>query len=122
MKRLLIVVGAVLGVVIIGVVALLAVTFMGRQTIVDGQEVNGARIVEGGCGSVAVIPINERQVALIDAGEDQAGEAIKRELMRRQLSSDAVAVILLTHGPPDHTGAIKQFPQARVMALEAEVP
>jgi hydroxyacylglutathione hydrolase len=122
MKRLLKVAGVVLLVVILAVAAVLAVTFMGRQPIEDGQEFSGMRIVQDGFGSVAIIAINDRQVALIDAGGDQSGEAIKRELMRRQLSSDAVAVILLTHGHFDHTGALNQFPQAQVMALEAEVP
>jgi glyoxylase-like metal-dependent hydrolase (beta-lactamase superfamily II) len=122
MKRLLKVAGVVLVIVIIGVGALLAVTFMGRRTIVDGQDVNGMRIVADGFASVGVIPLNDRQVALIDAGQDQSGDAIKRELMRRNLPVDAVAMILLTHGHPDHIGAVSQFPQAQVMALEAEVP
>ena len=122
MKRVLKIAGLLLLVVIVAVGALLAVTFMGRRPVVDGQEVNGIRIVEDGFASLAVIPINERQVALVDAGEDQGAEAIKRELTRRQLSADAVAAILLTHGHPDHTGAIRQFPRAEIMALEAEVP
>ncbi|MBF8301593.1 MAG: hypothetical protein HW394_1963, partial [Acidobacteria bacterium] len=49
-------------------------------------------------------------------------EAILGELLRRQMGPDAVVAILLTHGHPDHTGAIRRFPQAQVMALEAEVP
>jgi glyoxylase-like metal-dependent hydrolase (beta-lactamase superfamily II) len=114
--------GLVVLVLVIAVVALLAVTFMGRRPIRDGQDVNGMRIVADGLASVAVVPMNDRQVALIDAGNDESGEAIKRELARRQLGPDAVAIILLTHGHPDHMGALNQFPQAQVMALEAEVP
>jgi glyoxylase-like metal-dependent hydrolase (beta-lactamase superfamily II) len=100
----------------------LAVTFMGRRPLIDGQDVGGVRVVADGFAGIAVIPIDDRQVALVDAGQDQAGEAIKRELNRRQLDPAAVTAILLTHGHPDHTGAIQQFPQAQVMALEAEVP
>lgn len=121
MKRIL-KIGAllVLGLVI-GVAALLAVTFMGRRPVMDGQEVGRVRVITDGFSSLAVISTSDRQVALVDAGEDQAGAAILAELMRRGLGPDAVAAILLTHGHPDHTGAIRQFPRAQVMALEAEV-
>jgi glyoxylase-like metal-dependent hydrolase (beta-lactamase superfamily II) len=122
MKRILKVVGLVLLVVILGVAAVLAVTFMGRQPIQDGQEFSGMRIVEDGFTAVGVIPINDRQVALVDTGQDASGDVIKRELTRRKLQPDAVSAILVTHGHPDHIGALGQFPQARVMALEAEVP
>ena len=69
-----------------------------------------------------MIPISDRQVAIVDAGEDQAGEAFLRELLRRQMGPDAVATILLARGHPDHTGAIRQFQQAQLIALGAEVP
>jgi hydroxyacylglutathione hydrolase len=122
MKRTLKIVGAVLLVVILAVAAVLAVTFMGRQPIEDGQEFSGMRIIEDGFTAVGVIPINDRQVALVDTGQDSSGEVIKRELARRQLQPGSVAAILVTHGHPDHIGALGQFPEARVMALEAEVP
>lgn len=122
MKRVLKIVGLLVLVLVIGVISLLAVTFMGRRSLMDGQEIARIRVVADGFASLAVIPISDRQVALIDAGEDEAGEAILRELRRRQMGADAVAAILLTHGHPDHAGAIRRFPQAQVMALEAEVP
>jgi hydroxyacylglutathione hydrolase len=122
MKRVLKIAGLLVLVLVIGVASLLAVTFMGRRALMDGQEVSRIRIIADGFSSLAVIPISDRKVALVDAGEDQAGEAILRELMRRQLGPEAVTAILLTHGHPDHTGAIRQFPKAQVMALEAEVP
>ena len=122
MKRILKIVGVLILVVMISVGTLLAVTFMGRRPVMAGHEVNGIRVIEDGFSSLSVIPIGDRQVALVDAGEDQAGEAILAELARRQLGPDAVAAILLTHGHPDHTGAIGRFPAAQVMALEAEVP
>jgi len=122
MKRMLKTVGVLVLAVVIGVVWLVAVTFMGRRAVVDGQQVNMVRVISDGFSSLAVISISARQVALVDAGEGQAGEAILEELLRRQMGPDAVVAILLTHGHPDHTGAIRQFPQAQVMALEAEVP
>jgi glyoxylase-like metal-dependent hydrolase (beta-lactamase superfamily II) len=122
MKRILKIAALVVLVLAVGVAALLAVTFMGRRPLIDGQDVGGVRVVADGFAGIVVIPIDDRQVALVDAGQDQAGDAIKRELNRRQLDPAAVTAILLTHGHPDHTGAIRQFPRAQVMALEAEVP
>jgi glyoxylase-like metal-dependent hydrolase (beta-lactamase superfamily II) len=61
-------------------------------------------------------------VALIDAGNDDNAEGIIAELRRRQLEAANVTAILLTHGHPDHIGGIGQFPDAEVMALEADVP
>jgi glyoxylase-like metal-dependent hydrolase (beta-lactamase superfamily II) len=122
LKRVLKIAALVLLVLIVTVAAVLAVTFMGRRPVMDGQEVNGVRIIEDGFTAIGIIPINDRQVALVDTGQDAAGEAIKRELARRQLQPESVAVILVTHGHQDHIGAIGQFPQAQVMALEAEVP
>ena len=122
MRRVLKIAGLVLLVLIVTVAAVLAVTFMGRQPVMDGQEVNGMRIIEDGFTAVGVIPINDRQVALVDTGQDATGEVLKRELARRQLQPESVAMILVTHGHLDHIGALGQFPQAQVMALEAEVP
>ncbi len=122
LKRMMKIVGLLVLVLVIGVAWLLAVTFLGRRAVMDGQEIDRVRVIADGFSSVAMIPIGDRQVALVDAGEDEAGEAILSELSRRQLGPDAVTAILLTHGHPDHTAAIGRFPQARVMALEAEVP
>jgi glyoxylase-like metal-dependent hydrolase (beta-lactamase superfamily II) len=122
MKRLLKIAALVVLVLIVGVASVFAVTFMGRKPVMDGQEIGPVRVIEDGFSSLAVVAVNDRQVALVDAGNDPAGAAIANELMRRQLPTEAVVAILLTHGHPDHTGAIRQFPNAQVMALEAEVP
>jgi glyoxylase-like metal-dependent hydrolase (beta-lactamase superfamily II) len=122
MKRVLKIVGAVLAVFVLAVVALLAATFMGRQSITDGADAGGFRIVKDGVVSVAVIPISEREVALVDAGNDKAATAILAELSRRHLGPDAVTTILITHGHPDHTGGVAMFPRAQVVALGTEAP
>ena len=122
MKRILKIVGLLVVVLVVGIVALLAVTFMGRQSITDGVEINGIRIVQDGMVSVGVIPVSDREVALVDGGNDADATAILAELTRRQLGPDAVTTIFVTHGHPDHVGGIKKFPNAQVVSLQAEVP
>jgi hydroxyacylglutathione hydrolase len=120
MKRALKIVGLLVAILVASVVALLAATFMGRQSITDGAEVSGFRIVKDGIVSVAVIPVSEKEVALVDAGNDKGATAILAELSRRHLGPDAVTTILLTHGHPDHTGGVGMFPKAQVISLETE--
>src|SRR5262245_1079602 len=122
MKRVLKVIALVVVLLVAGIAGLLAYTFMGRSPVADGRDIGRVRIVADGFSSVAVVRVDDQRVALVDAGEDETGEAILGELKRRNLGPDAVAAILLTHGHPDHTGAILQFPKAEVMALEEEVP
>jgi glyoxylase-like metal-dependent hydrolase (beta-lactamase superfamily II) len=121
MKRWLLGIGLVVGVLVIVVVAVLAATFLGRQSIADGTKIGRVRIVKDGIVSVGVINVGAGQVALVDAGTDGEGKAILAELSRRQIQPSAVTAILITHGHQDHTAAIKLFPQARVVALEKEV-
>jgi glyoxylase-like metal-dependent hydrolase (beta-lactamase superfamily II) len=122
MKRLLKIVAMVVLLVVVSVAGLFAYTFMGRSPVAGGRDIGRVHIVADGFSSVAVIRIDDRRVALVDAGEDETGEAILGELRRRNLGADAVSAIFLTHGHPDHTGAILRFPNAEVMALQAEVP
>ena len=120
MKRGLKIVGALVAVLVVAVVALLAATFMGRQSITDGVDADGIRIVKDGIVSVGVIPVSDSEVALVDAGNDKSAAAILAELSRRHLGPDAVTTILITHGHPDHTGGVLMFPKAQVIALDAE--
>ena len=121
MKRILKIVGLVIGLLVIVAVGAIASAFVGRQSITDGFETSGIRIVKDGIVSVAFVPIGTGEVALIDAGNDKSGKAILAELDRRKLGRDTVKAILLTHGHPDHTAAILLFPSAQVMALGPEV-
>jgi glyoxylase-like metal-dependent hydrolase (beta-lactamase superfamily II) len=93
---------------------------LGRRSAEDGVVVNGVRIVKDGMVTIGVVPVTDTTVALIDAGNDKAGTAILAELSRRKLDRNAVVAILITHGHPDHTGAIAVFPRAEVMALDRE--
>jgi len=120
MKRVLKIAGLVILVVLICVGGLIAYTFSGRKPITDGADLNGIRIVKDGIVSIAVIPLSDGKIALIDAGNDAEGKAILAELSARRLGPDAVTAIFLTHGHPDHTAGVKLFPKAEVMAMENE--
>ena len=121
MKRILTVVGILILLLLLTAAVIIGSAFIGRQAITDGFEINGIRIVKDGIVTIAVVPVNTNEVALIDAGNDGSGKAILAELSRRHLGPDAVTAILLTHGHPDHTAAIRLFGKAQVMALEPDV-
>lgn len=104
------------------VFAAIALVVLGRHPVADGFESNGIRIVKDGVVSVAVIPLGNGKVALVDAGYDKGGKAILTDLSRRKLTPESVAAILLTHSHPDHIAAIDLFPKAEVMALDLEMP
>jgi len=122
MKKTLKIVGLVVLVLVLGVGGLLAATFMGRQSITDGADAGGMRIVKDGVVSVGMIPISDKEVALVDAGNDKNAKAILDELSRRHLGPDAVTTIMLTHGHPDHIGGVAMFPKAQVISLDVEQP
>jgi glyoxylase-like metal-dependent hydrolase (beta-lactamase superfamily II) len=124
LKRILKIGGITMAAIVLLIVGAAAVVFgpffMTRQPIVDGFEINGIRFLQNGIVTFAVVPVGPNEVVLIDGGTDTSGEAALAELSRRNLTSDAVKAILVTHGHGDHTGAAVAFPQADVMALEAE--
>lgn len=121
MKKTLKIIALVILVLVIAAAVPIASAMLGRKSADDGVEVNGVRIVKDGFVTIGVVPISDKGVALIDAGNDKTGAAILGELSRRKLDRDAVAAILITHGHQDHTAAIALFPKAEVMSLEREV-
>ena len=121
MMRILKILGLLILLLLITAAVLIGSAFIGRQSITDGAEISGIHIVKDGIVSVAIVPINEKEVALIDAGNDPSGKAILAGLAKLVLGAENVTVILLTHGHADHTAAIHLFPKAQVMALEPEV-
>jgi ribonuclease BN (tRNA processing enzyme) len=117
MKRILIIGGLVVLVLVLAVVGVVAATFMGRKSIADGQDLGGgARVVADGFSGIAMIPVGEQRVLLVDAGQDTGGDAIRAALSRDGLSPDAVVAVLVTHGHADHTGALKLFPHAEIFS------
>jgi len=120
-KRILLIVGFVLLVILVVAVITVASAFMGRRAIPERTEVNGVAVVKDGIVSIGIVPLNAVHAALIDAGTDASGKAILAELARRNLGPDAVTAILLTHGHQDHIAGVPLFPAAKVMALAEEV-
>ena len=122
MKRALQVLGVVV-LLLVGVVAAIGYSaFGGNKRLVDGAGLpGGARVVKDGFVGLFVLPAGEKEVALIDAGNDASGTALLAELSRRGLGPDAVKAIFLTHGHGDHLGGCRLFPNAQVLAFPADV-
>ena len=78
--------------------------FLTLKRLPQRAEINGVVVVKDGMVSASLVPFNEGEVALIDAGNDAEAKAILAELSRRGLTADDVKVILLTHGDADHVG------------------
>lgn len=122
MKRVLLIVAAVVALLVGGLAATFGSIFGGLKATTDGQDLpGGARRVLDGYTSSYVLPIGEKEVALVDCGNDPEAKTIKAELQRRGLGVDAVKAILVTHGHPDHIGGCKQFPAAQVYVGEADL-
>ena len=120
--RILKIIGLLVGVLIVALVALLAITFSGGAPIQDGQRLGGVEVVKDGIVSAFIVDIGDHEVALVDAGNDRGARAILSALARRNLGINAVKAILLTHGDRDHTAGAVAFPRAAVMALQADIP
>jgi glyoxylase-like metal-dependent hydrolase (beta-lactamase superfamily II) len=121
MKRLLKWLGLALLAVVVALAILIGVTFAGNAPLTDGQDLGGVRLVKDGMVAAFVVDTGEKEVALVDSGNDAAGKAILAELSRRGLGPDAVKAIFLTHGHPDHVKGVHLFPQAAVFAMKADV-
>jgi hydroxyacylglutathione hydrolase len=121
MKRALKVVGLLLLIAIVAIGGMMAWVFTGNGEIPDGREIEAvARIVKDGFVSVAVIDLGDGRLALIDAGNDKDGKALRAELSRRGRGPDDVAAVLITHGHPDHVAALPLFRKAQLFAMQAE--
>jgi hydroxyacylglutathione hydrolase len=119
--RLLKILGMLMGALLLALAVVLAVTFSGGLPIQDGQRLDGVEVVKDGFVSSFIVDINDKNVILVDAGNDRAAKPILAALARRSLDATAVRAILLTHGDRDHTAGVLAFPLAQVMALAPDV-
>jgi len=121
-KRILIALGAIVGVLALAIGALAYTMFANLAPVVDGKElVPGIRIVKDGYVTIGVIDNGDGHVALVDCGNDKTGKAILADLASHGESQSSVRMILITHGHPDHTAGCALFPQAAIASLRTEV-
>lgn len=80
------------------------------------EELAGGLRLRSGYSSAFLLPINtqETEFILIDAGADKTAEEILAVLAYKGVDASAVKAILVTHGHPDHTAGIRQFPDAEI--------
>ena len=122
MKRVLILIVAVVVVLLAIIAALFGPLVIGVKPMPEDMEINGVRFIKDGFVLVNIIDVGQREVILIDGGIDTSGKPIIDTLAARGLGPEAVRAILITHGHFDHMAAATgAFPNAKVMALEAEI-
>jgi hydroxyacylglutathione hydrolase len=121
MKKVLLVIGGLLALLVVAFGVMMGTVFAGLKEMADGEELpGGVKRVKHSYTSTYLIPIGEKELALIDCNDEPGAEAIKAELTKRGLGVDAVKAIFLTHGHPDHTGGCKQFPGAQIFIGDGE--
>lgn len=120
MKRVLLVVLGVVGVLALGLAAVLVPPFLGLRPAADGPVAPGVQLVRDGYVNAFLVDLGPGSVALVDCGADPSARAITAALAARGLSPAAVKEILLTHGHGDHVGGCKAFPGARLHGFEGD--
>lgn len=121
MKKVLIVVGGLVLLLVAALAAIFGPVFSGNQPAIDGARLPGdATQVVDGFVSLFILPAGGREVVLVDCGDDPEGAAILGALKARGLERGAVKAIFLTHGHPDHVGGCHLFPGADLYAFAAD--
>lgn len=111
--------GGLVGLIALGIGAVVWTNFAGLAPVADGDRVGGVDIVKDGYALVYVIDGGPGAVVLVDAGNDAGAAAIDAGLARAGRTRADVAGILLTHAHPDHVAGIAAI-GAPVHALAAE--
>ena len=107
---------------LLAAVGLWYVVFADLSPLADASPLKGVHVVKDSIVGVGVLDVGDKQVALIDCGNDGDGTAVLEQLSKRGLSADSVVAIFLTHGHRDHTSGCHLFHKAQIYALEADVP
>jgi glyoxylase-like metal-dependent hydrolase (beta-lactamase superfamily II) len=125
MKRLLIITGAIAGVLVCLLALGVAVYIYVTQPLQDGARLGAVNaVVTGHFGPIAIAAYLFEQgdgtVGLVDAGQDGEARAIRTALARLGKSDSDVRAILLTHAHDDHAAGTGAFPNAEVYAIEPD--
>lgn len=108
---------------LLGVVGLVAAAILGASPMQDGAELApGVVVVQDGYVSLLLVDAGEAGVALVDAGNDAEGAALRSALEARGRTLDDVRLVALTHGHADHVAGLDLLPRAEVVSLRAEEP
>jgi glyoxylase-like metal-dependent hydrolase (beta-lactamase superfamily II) len=124
-KRLLIITGAIAGVLVCLVALGVGLYFYITQPLQDGARLGAVNaVVTGHVGPVAIaaylFELGDGTVGLVDAGQDGEARAIRTVLARLGKSDLDLRAIFLTHAHDDHAGGTAAFPNAEVYAIEPD--
>ncbi len=120
MKRVLLIVVAVLVLLVAAVGGIFASAFAGNAPLPETGPIAGGKaiLVKDGFVSLYVVPIGDGHAIAIDSGADKEAKALDDVLAREKLT---LVAFFITHGHGDHVGGCLRFPRARVYALADEV-
>lgn len=124
MKKVLITAGSLVLALLLAVFFLVIFPFMGTKKIVPGTVFSEGKIISvfDGMSQVLIIDGGNRQLGLIDAGNSADGKPVIEALAARGYKPGDVKAIFFTHGHPDHIAAARVFTNAKLYALESELP
>ncbi len=128
-KKYLLIGGAIALVIFLGAVgAIYAVLRFGVLPLHDGTTLGDGSVttvVSGTFGPIAIgaytVTLADGGVALIDAGMDENGTAIRNALARMGKVPADVRAIFFTHGHNDHVTGALAFPAAATYVMEPDV-
>jgi glyoxylase-like metal-dependent hydrolase (beta-lactamase superfamily II) len=120
MKKLLLVVLGLVGVLVAALAAVMVPAFLGSRPTVEGAVAPGVQLVKDGFVNAFLVDLAPGTVALVDCGQDPEAKALKAALAARGLGATAVQHIFLTHGHGDHVGGCQAFPAATMHGFEAD--
>ncbi len=121
MRRVFVLAGAFVAIVIAVLVGSVAMVFAGRKDLQPtGSLSAGVLAIKDGFTSAYCLDAGDGQYVLVDAGKDEKGEAILAALATQHIAPEAIVAVLLTHGHSDHTAAVPLFHNAEIAALPEE--
>ena len=120
MKRFLIFLGAVLGILVVlsgGVLVKLYLETRQMNSLETGKIVTRVYAVQDSYVNLFLVKTNNTYIAF-DAGNDKS--FVQQELEKLHIDPKRIAAVFLTHSDVDHIAAIRLFPNAAIYLSKAE--